>query len=148
MTPLYEAIVTSQGGRQGQVRSNDGVLDLKVSIPKSIGGTDAHTNPEQLFAAGYAACFENALIHIGRLQKIAVDDSSVTACVSLNISAEGTFDLKVKLEVSLPHLEKAAAERLVADAHKICPYSRATRGNIDVTIELIGYRREKSFSTT
>lgn len=136
MKTLYEAVVTSQGGREGHVRSSDGILDLPVSLPKSMGGNEKYTNPEQLFAAGYAACYENALIHIAKLQNISAQDSKVAAKVSLNMGADGGFNLAVRMDVSLPHLEKSVAEKLIADAHKICPYSRATRGNIEVTIKL------------
>lgn len=136
MKTLYEAIVTSQGGREGHIRSSDGILDMSVSLPKSMGGNEKNTNPEQLFAAGYAACFENALIHIAKLQKISAQDSKVTASVSLNMGADGGFNLAVRMAVSLPQLEKSVAEKLIDEAHKICPYSKATRGNIEVVIEL------------
>lgn len=136
MKPVYEAIVSSQGGREGHLKSHDGILDIKVSLPKSMGGNELHTNPEQLFAAGYAACFENALIYIAKSKKLSTLDSKVTARVSLNMNS-GAFDLAVGLEVSLPHLDKQSAQTLIDDAHKICPYSRATKGNIEVKIDLV-----------
>ena len=136
MKAVYEAVVTSQGGREGHIRSSDGILNMQVSLPKSMGGNEQHTNPEQLFAAGYAACFENALIHMAKIKKLSAQDSKVTASVSLNMDARGGVDLSVRLAVSLPHLEKEVAEKLIADAHKTCPYSKATKGNIEVTIEL------------
>lgn len=136
MKTSYEAIVTSQGGRNGHIRSNDGILDMKVSLPKSLGGDEKHTNPEQLFAAGYAACFENAVIHMGRAKKLNVQDSKVTASVRLNMSEGGSADLAVRLLVSLPHLEDEIAKQLVSEAHKVCPYSKATKGNIDVTLDV------------
>ena len=137
MKAVYEAVVTSQGGREGHVVSNNGILDLKVSLPKSMGGNEEHTNPEQLFAAGYAACFENAVIHIARVKKVSAEDSKVVARVSLNAAGAGDLNLAVRLEVSLPHLEKTVAEQVIAEAHKVCPYSKATKGNIDVEIELV-----------
>lgn len=136
MKSVYEAVVTSQGGRQGHVRSSDGILDLDVSLPKSMGGNGEHTNPEQLFAAGYAACFENAVIHLAKIKKLSADGSKVVASVSLNSGEGGALNLAVRLEVSLPQLDRETAEKLIAEAHKICSYSNATRGNIDVQLTL------------
>ena len=131
----YETTVTSQGGRSGHVHSNDGVIDMKVSLPKVLGGDEKYTNPEQLFAAGYSACFENAVIYLGRNQKMNVQDSKVTATVKL-IMEGGVSKLAVHLLVGLPHMEKETAKKLVDEAHKICPYSKATRGNIEVILDV------------
>ena len=135
MSKVYEAVVTSQGGREGHIKSSDGILDMKVSLPKSLGGNEQHTNPEQLFAAGYAACYENALIHLGRAKKLDTTGSQVTAKVGL-VMTNGGADLTAHLLVTLPNLEKSVAQKLIDEAHKTCPYSKATRGNIEVKIEL------------
>lgn len=136
MKPLYEAVVVSQGGRNGHVRSSDGILDLNVSMPKNLGGVGGSTNPEQLFAAGYAACFESAVNHVARTKKIAIGKTQVTATVSLGAKADGGFQLAAKLSVKIEGVDADLAESLVHDAHKVCPYSNATRGNIDVAIDL------------
>src|SRR5262249_32179022 len=132
MRALYTTTVTSTGGREGRVRSADGTLDLAVALPKELGGSGrAATNPEPLFAAGYAACFENAVLHIARAMKVEVKESSVSATVGIGPREAGGFGLSVKLVVSLPGVDPFAAQRLVEEAHaKICPYSNATRGNI------------------
>ena len=138
MEILYTAEATSSGGRQGRVRTSDGALDLSLSLPKGLGGpeTPGTTNPEQLFAAGYAACFENALLRVSREQKVKLDGSSVTARVGIGRMENGRFGLKTDLVVSLPGLERTQAEALTQAAHEICPYSNATRGNMDVTLTL------------
>ncbi len=137
MKHLYEAVVTSQGGRNGQIRSSDGILDLKVSMPKEMGGAGGSTNPEQLFAAGYAACFENALLFIARGKKLPIKDTKVVATVGLIPKDGGGFLLTAKLQISLPGLERETAHALIEEGHKVCPYSNATRGNIDVKLELV-----------
>jgi Ohr subfamily peroxiredoxin len=137
MKALYEAQVTSTGGRNGHVKSSDGILDLNVTMPKELGGAGGATNPEQLFAAGYAACFENALLHVARQKKIAVKDTRVTAHVGLLAREEGGFKLTAQLDVSLPGLEKGAALALIEAGHQVCPYSNATRGNVDVKLNLV-----------
>lgn len=137
MKALYQAQVTSQGGRAGHVRSSDGLLDLDVRTPKELGGSGGATNPEQLFAAGYSACFESALLHVARAKKIAVKESKITAHVALHQNEPVGFKLSVSLEVSLPGLDRDVAQSLVDDAHKVCPYSNATRGNIDVKLALV-----------
>ncbi len=135
MTPLYTAIATSVGGRAGRAKSSDGVLDLALAMPKEVGGAGgAGTNPEQLFAAGYSACFESALRLVARMQKIAVNQASVTARVTLNKNDAGGYQLSVQLGVALPEVPRAAAEKLVAAAHQVCPYSLATRGNVPVEL--------------
>jgi len=135
---LYTAKATSTGAaRAGHVESSDSVLTLDLSIPKEMGGAGgAGTNPEQLFAAGYSACFHSALQAVARREKTKVDGSSVTAEVSIGKQDNG-FGLAVELVVSLPGIERATAEKLVDAAHQMCPYSNATRGNIDVTLTVV-----------
>jgi osmotically inducible protein OsmC len=138
MKALYTATATASGGREGHVRSSDGVLDLDLSMPRELGGSGrTATNPEQLFAAGYAACFENALLRVAREQKKTVNTSSVTAEVGIGRLETGRFGLAVELKVALPGMERTEAEALVAAAHQICPYSNATRGNIDVKLTMV-----------
>ncbi|WP_378148163.1 organic hydroperoxide resistance protein [Cnuibacter sp. UC19_7] len=135
MDVLYTAEALSTGaGRNGHVATSDGTLDLDMAVPKEMGGSGAGSNPEQLFAAGYAACFHSALQSVARAQKIKVDDSSVGGRVQIGPNGEGGFQLAVLLEVVLPGLDHDAAQQLADAAHQVCPYSNATRGNIDVTI--------------
>jgi Ohr subfamily peroxiredoxin len=135
MNILYSTKVTSQGGRNGHVRSEDGVIDFDVAIPGAMGGSGkVATNPEQLFAAGYAACFENAVLHVSRAQKIRLTSTEVTAEVGIGPREEGGFALAVSLAVTLSGVDQATAEALVAAAHQVCPYSNATRGNVDVKL--------------
>jgi lipoyl-dependent peroxiredoxin len=137
MDALYTAKATSSGaGRSGHVRSDDGVLDKDLSIPREMGGPGGDgTNPEQLFAAGYAACFHSALQLVARREKVRLTDSTVTAEVGIGKQGEG-FGLAVTLVVALPGVERADGEKLVDAAHQVCPYSNATRGNIDVTLRV------------
>jgi osmotically inducible protein OsmC len=139
MKILYTAAATARGGREGHVQSDDGVLDLALSMPKELGGSGRRaTNPEQLFAAGYAACFENALLRAARERKIPVPDPTVTAAVGIGRSETGRFGLAVSLRISIPGMERSEAEALVRAAHDdICPYSHATRGNIDVSVAVV-----------
>src|SRR6185312_4631065 len=135
MDALYTAAVTAKGGREGQVKSSDGILDLALKVPKSMGGPGGEgTNPEQLFAAGYSACYESALGFVARWDKVALKDVSITAQVTLNKTGESQFDLTVELHGSFPGLDKAQATKLMEAAHQICPYSRATRGNVPVKL--------------
>ena len=135
MTTLYTAVVTAKGGREGRVKSADGVLDITLSVPKSMGGPGgAGSNPEQLFAAGYSACFESALALVARRRKLILNDMSLTAHVSLNKSDDGQFDLAVELRGVFPGVSRPDAETLMLEAHQVCPYSRATRGNIQVKL--------------
>lgn len=135
MDPLYTAVVTAKGGREGRVHSSDGVLDLALSVPGSMGGAGgAATNPEQLFAAGYAACFESALAFVARRDKLTLRDASLIAQVTLNKTGDSQFDLTVELHGRFPGLSKAEAEQLMQAAHQVCPYSRATRGNVPVQL--------------
>lgn len=137
MEALYTAKATSTGlGRNGHVASSDGVLALDLSMPKEMGGAGgAGTNPEQLFAAGYAACFHSALQAVARREKVSVRDSSVTAEVGIG-KQDGGFGLTVDLVVSLPGLAEETSRKLVDAAHQVCPYSNATRGNIDVNLRV------------
>ena len=134
---LYTAHATSTGGRTGTTESSDGKIKLQLSTPKALGGDDGPgTNPEQLFAAGYSACFIGALKAVGGMQKIAIpQDVAVDAEVDLG-PITGGYGIAVRLQVHLPGMDRAAAQALVDAAHKVCPYSNATRGNIDVTITL------------
>ncbi|MER5821826.1 organic hydroperoxide resistance protein [Streptomyces mirabilis] len=136
-TTLYTTEALSTGdGRNGEVRSLDGVLDEVLAVPKEMGGPGGdRTNPEQLFAAGYAACFHNGLRLIAAQQDVKVPGSTVTSTVSLLSKEDGGFTLAVKLSAHLPGVEQATADRLVQTTHQVCPYSNATRGNIDVTLE-------------
>ena len=139
MQVLYTATAKAIGGRSGSVRSSDGVLDLGLALPKELGGPGgAATNPEQLFAAGYAACFENALLRVARERKAPIRESSVTAHVGIGREEDGFFRLAVALEVSVPGRDRAEVEEMVRVAHEeVCPYSRATRGNIGVDLKVL-----------
>jgi Ohr subfamily peroxiredoxin len=132
---IYTAVATARGdGRNGEVTSSDGVIDESLAIPKEMGGPGGEkTNPEQLFAAGYAACFHGALQLVARQAKVKLGDTTVTGAVSL-LKQEIGFKLAVALKVSLPGLEQGQADELVAQAHQVCPYSNATRGNIEVAL--------------
>lgn len=135
--PLYTAHATATGGRNGHVTSSDQVLDLDVRIPREMGGAGgAFTNPEQLFAAGYAACFDSALNRVIQMSKTKTGTTTVTADVSIGKNEADGFGLAVTLDVNVPNVEQAVAEELVAKAHQVCPYSNATRGNIDVTLNV------------
>ena len=135
---LYETEVTAMGGRDGKAASADGLLSVSLSVPKSLGGPGGEgTNPEQLFAAGYAACFLGAVKLVARTRKITPSaETSVVARVAMGPVPVG-YALSVELKVSLPGVEKAVAEENVAGAHERCPYSNATRGNIDVKLTVI-----------
>jgi len=139
MHALYTATATAVGGRNGSIRSSDGVLDLHLAYPKELGGPGgAATNPEQLFAAGYAACFENALLRVARERKAPIRESSVTAHVAIGRDAKGFFELAVVMDISVPDRDRAEIEEMVKIAHQeVCPYSRATRGNIEVKLRVI-----------
>ena len=135
---LYTAHATVTGGRNGHVKSSDGVLDLEIRMPKELGGSGgAYSNPEQLFAAGYAACFDGALNLVIRTQKVSSGTTTVTADVSLGKNENGGYGLAVKLQVSIPDVDRQLAQELIEKAHQVCPYSNATRGNINVELTLI-----------
>lgn len=133
---LYTAHATAFGGREGRVASDDGLLEVNVVPPKGLGGKGDATNPEQLFAAGYSACFGSALAHVARAQKILTGPVQITAHVSIGPVGAG-FGLSVEIEAAIPEMEREAAEALVNEAHQVCPYSNATRGNIPVVIRLV-----------
>ena len=136
-TPIYTASATATGeGRNGHVASSDGVLDFDLAVPKEMGGPGgALSNPEQLFAAGYAACFHSALKAVARIEKQTLTDTAVVADVSF-LGGEGGPNLAVALHVEIPGLAQDVAQDLVDKAHQMCPYSRATRGNIEVTLDV------------
>lgn len=132
---LYTASAVATGdGRNGHVQSTDGLIDTDVRVPEAMGGTGGATNPEQLFAAGYAACFHSALKVVAGSHDLT--DSEVVADVSIHATAEGGFGLAVGLEVTIPALDETTARELVEKAHQVCPYSNATRGNIEVTLSV------------
>jgi lipoyl-dependent peroxiredoxin len=138
MEVLYTAEATATGGRQGKVRSSDGVLDLALAMPlRPDGSADGHTNPEQLFAAAYAACFQSALMAVARREGGSLGETTVTGRVGLGRDDQGGYGIQVELLVSAPDLERERAEDLVAKAHQVCPYSKATRGNVEVTLTVV-----------
>lgn len=134
MDALYTAVATATHGREGRAVSSDGRIDLPLAMPVEMGGNGQGSNPEQLFAAGYAACFGSALGLVGRAAKVDVSDAAVTAEVGIGKQGEG-FGLKVTLRVELPgSVDEATGRKLVEQAHQVCPYSNATRGNIEVDL--------------
>jgi len=137
-TILYQAKATATGGRDGHAVSSDGILDVKLATPTALGGAGgAGTNPEQLFAAGYSACFIGAMKFVAAQDKITLPaDTAITGLVGIG-QIPGGFGIEVELQISLPGMDKAAAQVLVDKAHQVCPYSNATRGNVDVTLTLI-----------
>lgn len=134
----YSTRATATGGRDGSARSEDGRFEAKLSTPKELGGAGGDgTNPEQLFAAGYSACFIGALKAAGAQMKVRLpEDTKVTANVGIGPRSEGGFGITADLTVDLPGLDRAQAQQLVEAAHQICPYSNATRGNVDVGLTL------------
>ena len=138
MNVLYTATAHATGdGRNGHATSDDGILDLDLRLPVALGGPGGATNPEQLFAAGYAACFHSALRLVGGQSQLDVSGSEVSASVGIGMLPSGGFGLSVELDVHLPSLEQSVAEGLVAKAHEVCPYSNATRGNIDTVLRVV-----------
>jgi osmotically inducible protein OsmC len=135
---LYTAHATSTGGREGSSKSSDGALDVRLSTPKELGGAGGPgTNPEQLFAAGYSACFIGAMKAVAAKQKLQLpQDLSIAADVGIGPIPAG-FGIQATLNISLPGMDRAAAQALVDAAHQVCPYSNATRGNIDVTLNIV-----------
>ena len=134
---VYTAHATSTGGRDGGSKSDDGKLQVKLAVPKEMGGNGDGTNPEQLFAAGYSACFLGAMKYVAGQQKITLPASTtINASIGIGPIPAG-FGIEADLKISIPGMERAAAEKLVADAHQVCPYSNATRGNIDVTLTVV-----------
>jgi osmotically inducible protein OsmC len=138
MDTLYTATALATGdGRNGHAATEDGILDLDLRIPKEMGGPGGAANPEALFAVGYAACFHSALKVVGGQDKVDVSGTEVSASVSIGTLEGGGFGLAVELDVHAPGLDQETAEALVAKAHQVCPYSNATRGNIDVVLRVV-----------
>ena len=137
MRTLYTTSATAMAGRNGQVNTDDNKLNLALSYPKEMGGTGEATNPEQLFAVGYSACFSSALLHVARETKIAIKTAPTTATVGLGVNESGDFALTVTLSSEL-ELAQEVAVKLVQTAHRVCPYSNAVRGNIDVKLIVNG----------
>lgn len=138
MNYLYQTRVTAVGGRDGSVRSDDGLLALAVVTPKALGGKGGGTNPEQLFAAGYAACFETAVIHVTRkqIERVRDEDVEVTAAIGLVDNGQGGFALTATLDVIIAGVDQITAEEIAQVAHSVCPYSNAIRGNVDVHLNV------------
>ena len=134
---LYTAEATTTGGRDGHGRSSDGVLDFDIRPPAELGGPGGGTNPEQLFALGYAACFQSAMGVVARRMKADTSDSEVTGRVTIGTIGNGGFGLAVELDVHIPGVDEATAQQIVEAAHEVCPYSNATRDNIEVTLKLV-----------
>ncbi|MFI2782657.1 organic hydroperoxide resistance protein [Streptomyces sp. ALB3] len=132
----YTAVATAENGRDGRVATDDGKLDVVVNPPKEMGGSGAGTNPEQLFAAGYSACFQGALGVVARQEKADISGSTVTASVSIGKTEAGGFGLEVAISASIPGVDTATAQALIEKAHQVCPYSNATRGNIKVELSV------------
>ncbi|WP_416440933.1 organic hydroperoxide resistance protein [Leeuwenhoekiella sp. A16] len=138
MKALYSAKATAQGGRDSSVKTEDGTIDFDLSIPKGLGGSGGKgANPEQFFAAGYSACYGSALAHVAREHKIDLGDYTVTATVKIGKNEDDMFQLEVILDSYLPTVDTETGEMLVNEAHEVCPYSRATQDNIDVTLNLL-----------
>ncbi|MBW3695564.1 organic hydroperoxide resistance protein [Vibrio sp. T187] len=137
MTTLYTTKATALAGRNGNVKTEDGLLNVDLSYPKEMGGSGTATNPEQLFAAGYSACFSNAILHVAKEMKVSIKEAPVSAEIGIGPNETGGFALTASLEVFLD-LEQAQAIELVKVAHQVCPYSNAVRGNIDVAVSVNG----------
>jgi len=138
MKPFYTASVTSVGGRTGHVESSDGALKLDLTRPPKDGTPAKLTNPEQLFAAGYAACFASAMDHVARQQNLDLGQVTIVNRVGIGPNDTGGFEIAVDMDITVPNLDQAAAEKIVAEGHQICPYSNATRGNIPVNLTAHG----------
>ena len=139
---VYTAHASATGGRDGQASSDDGLLNVKLATPKEMGGAGGGVNPEQLFAAGYSACFLGAMKFVSGLDKISLPaDTKIEGAVGIGPFGAGAtpegFNIVVELKISVPGMDKAAVEALVEKTHKVCPYSNATRGNIDVTLTVV-----------
>jgi lipoyl-dependent peroxiredoxin len=135
---LYTAVGHATGdGRNGHVHTDDGLLDLDVRIPTEMGGPGGGTNPEQLFALGYSACFHSAIKFVAARDKLDTTDSEVSATVGIGFAESGGFGITAELDIVLPALDRDTAQALVDRAHEVCPYSNATRGNIDVKLNLV-----------
>jgi len=138
MKEIYQTTVTVSGGRNGHAKSEDGLLELDLRIPKEMGGQGGHTNPEQLFAAGYAACFDSALNLVLRKEKVeTTGESVIKSTVGIFVNENQGYELTVKLSVHIPGVDADRARDIVNKVHQICPYSNAVRGNIDVVLEIV-----------
>lgn len=134
---VYQAHATATGGRDGSAKSSDGLLDVKLAVPKEMGGAGGGVNPEQMFAAGYSACFLGAMKFVASRDKLVMPANAVIeGLVGIGAIPNG-FGIEVELQISLPGLDRAAAEELVRRAHIVCPYSNATRGNVDVMLTIV-----------
>ena len=135
MTPIYQVAANAKAGRNGHVSTEDNQLSVELSYPKEMGGSGAGNNPEQLFAAGYAACFSNAILHVAAQQKLKITEAPVKANIGIGPREDGGFALSAQLDVTLD-LEQEQALELVRTAHHVCPYSHAVKGNIDVVVNV------------
>lgn len=135
---LYTAAVNVQGGREGKAVSSDGNLNLDLRYPKELGGNGAGTNPEQLFAAGFAACFEGAIGSVLRQKKIKAEGTTIASHVTLGKDANDGYVLAINMDITIKGIETNVAEQIVAEAHQVCPYAKATRGNIEVVTNVLG----------
>lgn len=135
MNPIYQVAANAKAGRNGQVATEDAQLTLELSYPKEMGGSGAGNNPEQLFAAGYAACFSNAILHVAAQQKLKITEAPVRADIGIGPREDGGFALSAQLDVTLD-LEQDQALELVRTAHQVCPYSHAIKGNIEVVVNV------------
>lgn len=134
---IYQAQTTVTGGRDGEAKTSDGLLNLKLSAPKEMGGAGNGVNPEQLFAAGYSACFLGAIKFVAGTQKINIpQNATIEGKVGIGHIPQG-FGIEATLNINLPGMDRAVAQKLIEDAHKVCPYSNATRGNIEVKLNLV-----------
>ncbi len=134
---LYTAEASATGGREGHARTSDGMVDVDMRVPESMGGPGGGANPEELFAAGFSACFQGALGVVARRKGIDTGDSTVTTKVTIGTTGDGGYGLAVAIEVAIPGLDESAAHELVEAAHQVCPYSNATRGNIKVDLSVV-----------
>jgi Ohr subfamily peroxiredoxin len=145
MKILYTAEATVEGGREGHGQTSDGRLEVDLSIPESMGGKGGPgTNPEQLFAIGYAACFQSALLNVANGRKLDASESRIASKVGLGPTGHGGLNLEVSLDLHAPHLSAPEAAELMARAHELCPYSNATRGNVEVTLTVDGASLEEA----
>lgn len=135
---LYTATVNVQGGREGKAVSSDGVLNLDMRYPKELGGPGNGTNPEQLFAAGFAACFEGAMGAVLRMKKIKTEGITITSNVTLGKDASDGYILAINMDITIKGVETSVAKQIVEEAHQVCPYAKATRGNIEVVTNVVG----------
>ncbi len=134
MEKLYTAVVTAKGGRDGHIKSDDGIIDLELKAPKVMGGEDGYANPELLFAGAWGSCYLGALGSVGKRDGVDVSEATAEVHVSFNKESESSFALSAELHVHIPNVELEKAQKMADTAHKGCPYSKATRGNIDVKV--------------